>query len=47
MTDADYNYILDEIERSEKLSSKGMWVLTVTRNSTDDNNQNQILYVVF
>ena len=47
MTDADYDYILDEIERREKLSLKGMWVAIVTRNSTDDNNYNAILYVVF
>ena len=29
MTDADYDYILDEIEISEKLSLKRMWVLIV------------------
>ena len=40
MTDADYDYILDESERHEKLSLKGMWVLIVTRNSTDDNSYN-------
>ena len=47
MTDADYDYILDEIECREKLSVKGMWVAIVTRNSTDDKNCNAILYVVF
>ena len=47
MTDADYDYILDEIERHEKLSLNGMWVLIVTRNSTDDDNHNAILHVVF
>ena len=47
MTDADYDYILSEIEGSEKLSLNGMWVLIVTRNSTDDYNHNSILYVVF
>ena len=47
MTDAKYDYILDEIEHSEKLSLKGMWVEIVTRNSTDDKNHNVILYVVF
>ena len=40
MTDADYDYILDEIERLEKLSLKGMWVLIATINGTDDNNHN-------
>ena len=47
MTDADYDYILDEIERREELSLKGMWVAIGTDNSTDDNNHNTILYVVF
>ena len=47
MTDADYDYILDEIERSENLILNGMRVLIVTRNITDDNNPNAILYVVF
>ena len=47
MTDSDCDYILDEIERREKLSLKGMWVAIVTRNGTDDNNYNAILYVVF
>ena len=47
MTDADCDYILDEIERCEKLSSKGMWLAIVTSNCTDDNNYNAILYVVF
>ena len=46
MTDADYDYIMDEIESRRKLSLKGMWVEIVTRNSTDDNNHNAILYVV-
>ena len=31
----------------EKLSLKGMWVAIVTINGTDDNNNNEILYVVF
>ena len=47
MTDADYEYILYEIKHREKLSLKRMWVLIVTRNSTDYNNHNAILYVVF
>ena len=47
MTDDDYDYILDEIQRSEKLSLNRMWVLIVMRNSTNDNNNNAILYVVF
>ena len=45
ITDADYDYILDGIERHEKMSFNGMWVLIVTRNSTDGNNHNSILYV--
>ena len=40
MTDDNCDYILDEIECREKLSLKGMWVLIVTRNSTDDKNHN-------
>ena len=47
MADADYDYILDEIERLEKMSLNWMWVLIVKSNSTDDNNHNAILYVVF
>ena len=47
MTDSNYDYILYEIERCEKLSLKRMSVAIVTRNSTDDNNHNEILYVVF
>ena len=47
MTDADYDYILDEIERREKLSLKGMWVLIVTSNSTADKNHNVSLNLVF
>ena len=43
--DADYDYILDEIERREKLSLNGMLVLIVTRDSTDGNNHNAILYM--
>ena len=31
----------------KKMSLKGMWVLIVTRNSTNDNNHNAIFYVVF
>ena len=46
MTDADYDYISDEIERRERFSLNGMRVLKVTRNSTDGNNHNEILYVV-
>ena len=46
MTDADYDYIFDEIERCEKLSLKGTSVLIVMTNITDDNNHNSILYVV-
>ena len=29
MTDAGYDYILDEIERREKMILSGMWVLIV------------------
>ena len=47
MTDADYDYILDEIEHREKLSLKVMWVLIVTRNCIDDNNNNAIFNVGF
>ena len=47
MTDTDYEYILDEIERREILSLNRMLVLIVTRNIADDNNHNAILYVVF
>ena len=36
MRDADYDYILDEIERHKTLSLNGMWVLIATRNSTGD-----------
>ena len=35
MTDADYDYILDEIECREKLSLNGMLVLIVMINSVD------------
>ena len=38
MTDADYDYILDEIECREILSLNGMLVLTMTSNSTDGKN---------
>ena len=47
MTDADYDYISDEIERREKLSLNRMLVLIVMKNSNDDNNNNEILYVFF
>ena len=47
MTDDDYDYILDEIERREKTSFNGMRVLIVTRNSTDDKNHYAVLYAVF
>ena len=47
MTDSDYDYILYEIEHHTFFSLNGMWVLIVTRNSTDDNNHNEIIYVVF
>ena len=46
MTDANYYYILDEIEHHQKMSLNGMWVLIVTRNSNYGNNHNAILYVV-
>ena len=46
-SDADYDYILDEIEHCEKLSLKGMWMWIVTRNSIDDNNHNTIFSVVY
>ena len=47
MTDADYDYILDEIDHHEKLSLKGTLVLIVMRNSLYDNNNNVIFNVVF
>ena len=47
MTYADYDYILDETGRRENFSLNVIWVLIVTSNSTDDNNHNSILYVVF
>ena len=47
MTDTDYDYILDKIERREKLSLNVMWLLIVTSNSTDGRNHNSILYTVF
>ena len=46
MTDADYDYILDEIERREKISFNGMLVLIVMRNDIDDNNNNAIFNIV-
>ena len=46
MTDADYDYILDEIDLSEKLSLKEMWVLIVMMNCIDYNNNNAIFNVV-
>ena len=47
MTDADYDYIMDEIESRKQLSLKVMWVLILTSNSTDGNNHDTILYVFF
>ena len=47
MTDADYDYIFDKIERREKYILNGMQVLIVTGNITDGKNHNEILYVVF
>ena len=47
MTDADYDYILDEFERHEKLILKTIQVAIVVSYSTDDNKYNAILYVVF
>ena len=46
MTDADYDHILDEIERREKLSLNGILLLIVMMNSIDDNNNNEIFNVV-
>ena len=46
MTDADYAYILDEIEDNEKLSLNELWVLIAMMNSIDDNNNNEIFNVV-
>ena len=46
MNDADYDYILDEIERREKLSLNGMLVLIVMMNIIDDNNNKKIFNVV-
>ena len=45
MTDADYDYILDEIERREKLSLKRVLVLIVMGDNIDDNNNNAIFNV--
>ena len=42
MTDAYYDYILDEIERHEILSLNGILVLIVIGNITDNNNHNAI-----
>ena len=47
MTNTDYDYVLDEIERCEKMSLNEMQVLTVTKNSADDNNHNTILNLFF
>ena len=47
MTDADYDYILNEINSLEKLILDRIWVLIVTRNNTDDKNHKAILNVVF
>ena len=46
MTDADYYYILDEIECREKLSLKVVWLLTVMMNRIYDNNNYAIFNVV-
>ena len=46
MNDADFDYILDEIERREKMSLNGILVLTVMMNSIDDNNNNSIFNLV-
>ena len=46
MTNADYDYILDEIECREKISLKGMGVLRMMMNHIDDNNNNAIFNVV-
>ena len=43
MTDADYDYIMNEIERCEKLILNGI----VTGNSTDGNNHSEMFYVIF
>ena len=46
MAGANYDYILDEIKRHEKLGLKVMWVLIVMMNCIDDNNNNAIFNVV-
>ena len=46
VTGTDYDHILDEIERREKLSLNGMLMLIGTMNSIDDNNNNAIFNVV-
>ena len=46
MTDAGYDYILDEIKRHEKLGLKVMWVLIVMMTCIDDNNNNVIFNAV-
>ena len=44
---ADYDHIMDEIECLERLSLKGMWLLTMMMNQNDDNNNNEIFNVGF
>ena len=46
MTGYDYDYILDGIERREKLSLTGMSVLIVMMNSIDDDNNKAIFNVI-
>ena len=46
MTDAYYDYILDEIECHEKISLNGMLVLIVIINPIHDNNNIAIFNVV-
>ena len=47
MTDTDYDYIMDEIERCEKLRLNRMLALIVMRNHIDDNNNNAKFNVGF
>ena len=46
VTDVDYDYIMDEIERREKLSLKGMLVLKIMMNLIDDDNNNNAIFNV-
>ena len=46
MTDADYDYILDKIVRSEHFRLNGILLLIVMMNRIDDNNNNAMFNAV-